>query len=289
MRTFLSIFVLLSFAFNSSIHSIENTPPFLVLTVPKSGSFLICKFLKMLTGRKVLGILPSQEPLSGYYFIGDCANTYLNPNEFSLEITKAFQSSDTYPQYHFNFGPLVSYHLEKNPLWVPIIMIRDLRDACVSCVFMWQNEINKEINGNYLDPEIFDKQLMYVITMGHKIPKNTIHNIHRQAEEAILWYQKENVVVCRFENLIGKGGGGSDEVQKEQMIAIANALSISLDDAKLQNLTSNLFGTKKGPQMHSTFREGKIGSWEKYFKPDHRKAFNMHMGHLQTALGYSLE
>jgi hypothetical protein len=253
---------------------------FMLLTIPKSGTHLTGKLLTMLTGRSGNALLLLDAGFDSFRFTNDLPNRFVSYNTFLQRITD-LHARGQYMVAHFNYSPFATTYLEKdNPECVTFIQIRDLRDACVSCVYMCKNEIAKEIG-----TDDFDAQLMYVIKMRHSVPRYCILNIHRNAEIAVSWYQKANTIVCRFEDLVGPEGGGSREAQEAQIFKIAEALSISLNDAELETICSNLFGAERGP-FNFTFRQGQIGSWKKHFKKEHRLAFKKHMGSLQTALGY---
>lgn len=84
-------------------------------------------------------------------------------------------------------------------------------------------------------------------------------------------------------------GGGSIEAQVEQISKIANSLNVRLTPSRLNEIVENLFGNVKGPHTPSTFREGKLGSWQQYFNEEHKKVFKEVFGDLQLSLGYSLD
>lgn len=268
------------FSVQVSSKTVNADQKFIVLTIPKSGTHLINKLVTMLTDRKRNTTWEQPFKLGGFLFVGDNPECFIDNALFAEKLNSVF-SKQEFPITHFNLGTPVKTFLQTHPDWVPIIQIRDLRDACVSCVFMCKDAIAKEI-GTYN----FDQQLMYVITMRDKTPANKIINIYRYAEEAVYWYHREDVIVCRFEHLVGEQGGGSLEKQQQQVLAIAQALKVDLDADGLDVICRDLFGVTRGPQLYSNFRKGQIGSWKQYFKYSHQKAFKHYMGHLQSALGY---
>lgn len=263
--------------------AVSTNQKFVVLTIPKSGTHLIKKLILMLTNRENNNTWYQPFNIGAIHFIEDNPQWFIDHDQLAMALNNVFEKNE-YVIAHFNFGPHLKTYFQSNPDCIPLIQIRDLRDACVSCVFMCKDAIAKEI-GTYN----FDQQLMYVITMGQKVPANRILNIYRNAEEAVYWYKRPDTVVCRFEHLVGKKGGGTLEEQQLQVLAVAQALNIELDAASLNWICHNLFGIFRGPQMESTFRKGQIGSWKQYFKYSHREAFKQYMGHLQIALGYPLE
>lgn len=255
---------------------------FYVLTVPKSGTFLLIKTLQMLTNKSQVDMnwaFPGR--IDAFRFIGDGDANLTFPE---LELAACyFFSLNQYPIGHFQFADLFEQFSLLHPQYAKIIMIRDLRDACVSEVFFQWNELRDEIGS-----DDFDAKLMYVITMGNTVPRNGLLNLYRNAEKAVEWLNKD-AIVCRFEDLVGPEGGGTRQAQEQQIIKIALGLQVPLWPVHLEWICDNLFGKDKGPNLPTNFREGQIGSWKKYFKKEHVEAFREHMGALQVALGYSLD
>lgn len=264
-----------------SDHNSESND-FYVLTIPKSGSHLILKMLNMLTNKTYVPAAFTFPNLHGFTFGDESPNAFIPEKE--LEDTFAFwKQSNCFALAHFNFAESFYNFSLKHPEYVKIIQIRDLRDVCVSSAFFNSNEIENEIG-----PCSFDEKLMFVINLGNKPLKNQIHRIEKNARIAAKWSKDPTVIVSRFEDLVGTQGGGNSDIQKNQIIKIANCLNIPLDPLKLQLIAYNLFGKEKGPKLSVTFREGKTGSWKKYFKEEHKEAFIQTMGDVQTQLGYPL-
>ena len=94
------------------------------------------------------------------------------------------------------------------------------------------------------------------------------------------WMNQPFVYTTYFEKLVGAKGGGSAEMQLEEIINIAKFLDINLSPKNAQLIADSLFGGT------GTFHEGQIGSWKKYFKPEHKNAFKQLAGNLLIELGY---
>lgn len=71
------------------------------------------------------------------------------------------------------------------------------------------------------------------------------------------WIDAPNILVIKFEDLIGSKGGGSDEKQKESVKKICDFLSIELENNELKKICSLIYSPKS-----STFNKGMIGNWE---------------------------
>lgn len=94
------------------------------------------------------------------------------------------------------------------------------------------------------------------------------------------WKKQKNMYVTTFEKLVGPQGAGKLNVQLNELRNIAKHLNINIHDKKLMDIANNLHGDT------CTFREGKIGSWKKYFTPEHKAAFKKVAGQLLIDLGY---
>jgi hypothetical protein len=284
IKKFLCACICSFFFFGSGFcYSIENEKAdFFVLTVPKSGSHLILKMLHMLTAKTHVNNYAVLKPINAFNFREDDPSIHIS----STRIEKAFlnwKTNNLFPLFHFNIAEDFHNFWLKHPNYVKIIQIRDLRDACVSCVFHQSEDIEKEIG-----PCTFDQKLLHVISLGSQPTKNNLLRLKKYAQIAVQWMQDPETVVCRFENLVGQKGGGSRTAQKEEIIAVANSLGIQLNTARLNWISNNLFGIKSGPKIPSTYREGKIGSWREYFNEEHKRAFEEHLGEVQINLGYDL-
>lgn len=88
----------------------------------------------------------------------------------------------------------------------------------------------------------------------------------------------DNVLVIRFEDLVGEHGGGSVEGQHK---AIGDVLKwIGCDVGKIGLIASDLFGDTP------TFRKGKIGDWVDEFTPAVNDAFSYYISDRVTHWGY---
>lgn len=94
------------------------------------------------------------------------------------------------------------------------------------------------------------------------------------------WKNNENVCTVKFEHLIGELGGGSNEQQLDNIKKICEYLDIELNDSLIEYCSKNIYGDT------FTFREGKIGSWDKYFTEKQKRNFKKIAGKLLIKLGY---
>jgi hypothetical protein len=275
--------IFLNFYSEATITQPSASPDFFVLTIPKSGSHLLAKLLYMLTNKK--HVFPSRQfPQSNFYsFCDEKPNAYIPELQLEEAITQ-WKFHHLFPLSHFNNSENFYHFSLKHPDYVKLIEIRDLRDVCVSTVFFHFADIEKEIG-----PCTFDEKLMFIINLDQIPHQHPFIRVAKHAQKALMWIAELDTVVCRFENLVGQNGGGTLEAQEKQILEIASQLHIVLTQSQLKWITTNLFGVHTGPFLPSSFREGKIGSWTKYFKQEHIEAFKQHLGDLQLQLGYPLD
>lgn len=249
----------------SSELSIEIQPKKnFLLTIPKSGTHLLAKAVKLITGAEF---------------------QYLWPPEFELNslIIKPQPQTDQYiwrhliPQFHY---------LKDDFLYKKILLIRDPRDILVSQV----NHIIKrgrmklpvwwEVPEDFVEKFMeltFSEQLNAVIEFP-----TAYHGIESFLHRTMIWMRQPNptVLVVRFEDLVGPKGGGDSELQKKTLQEIARHLGYELSPESINDVADNLFGDTE------TFREGKIGSWQDNFCNNNKRLFKKIMGDYLIELGY---
>jgi hypothetical protein len=182
-----------------------------------------------------------------------------------------------------------------------VIGIRDLRDVCVSIVYQIQKGVWPEFTHNpskrrTFEKLSFDEQLLFVIRQEYELHPPQIQlqlGIQKVAEQAALLVQNPAVLLCRYEDLVGSRGGGTEASQKELLRKIGLHIGLFLTSQQIDELSSHLYGNEKNPfgrgdfsNYQSTFREGKVGSWRSVFKDVHKKAFKQRLGFALIALGY---
>lgn len=250
--------------------------PFALFTIPKSGSHLLIKALYFMTG------------FSPFWH-----------NDKPPSLQKLYARYN-FPYTHCCLSPKLLKYYSSAPA-KQILGIRDLRDVCVSIVFQirkgtWPEFTNfpeKTIQFNKMD---FDQQLLYVINQEYKLDPPNIAlqlGIRNVAQQASALARDPNILICRYEDLVGEQGGGTLEAQEAILKKIATHIGLSLSAGDLEHLTANLYGNQDNPfgtidfkEYQSTFREGKIGGWKEHFNPIHKKTFKERLGQALIDLGY---
>jgi hypothetical protein len=252
--------------------------PFVLMTVPKSGSHMIIKALHFLTGTS---------PIWHTHFP---SRYYVPPK-------------DGFLYTHF----CLSEWLEDNYLYLPklkkIVNVRDLRDVAVSMVNhirkgLWPG-MNAEQRKEFKSWP-FDQQLLFVIQYEYDVREvacfapNSLQISMRKIAEQVERYSKDpTCLVCHYEDLVGVQGGGSEEKQLAELRKISKYLNLDVEDDTLQEVARNLYGNDVNPfgqgdltHFRSTFNSGKVGKWKEVFNEGHKKAFKERLGEALIALGY---
>jgi len=247
-------FSLIFFFFSLSYFA--ETKQLFVLTIPKSGTHLAAKAIESLTDIPINGDVMNHEFFIEAYLLD-------NPN---ISVTGHLVS---------NFEPLLYNNQVKK-----ILLIRDLRDLCISSVY-WLRK-NDWYSGSIDHTKFyrmnFDDQLAYMIDLHHDE-----FSIKAFAQRAIKWMHSPHVLTIRFEDLVGEKGGGSKEAQIDALKKIADYLEVTVSKKKLDYVVQNLWGSSK------TFRKGKINNWRTQFNEKNLVLFQQILGEESKILGYSTE
>lgn len=106
-----------------------------------------------------------------------------------------------------------------------------------------------------------DEDRMRFSLTGGKLGKHTVAPIHERYLNFKGWMRDKNAVVVKFEDIVGKSGGGSDAAQFDAVSKVAKHLGINLTNELITRIQKELFGSKKTDIQSETFRKGKIDSW----------------------------
>lgn len=274
------LFIFLIFFTLNSLGQLNNI---LVISIPKCGTNLLINYLNTLTNKKLQSFsfnLPCLEQIkeqSNHIFSTHIKYTESNKNKLLCLGCKTF------------------------------FIYRDPRDQLISWLFWAQKKLSenhsfyqklalspmayKEVQPSYgvyqnlsLDEQIrtlICDGTAYYDGLGNYLGKKHVtKGIFEFYNSYLEWMNQKDVCVIKFENLIGKQGGGSQELQTIEIKKILSYLNINLIEIEIQNLIQKIFGGTH------TFREGKIGSWKNYFTQEHKQLFKKIAGDLLIKLDY---
>jgi len=156
---------------------------------------------------------------------------------------------------------------------------RDPRDMLVSHVFFATDmHLGHGMHNYYQKLSDFDERLKVAI---RGIDQNGLYmvNVRQRYEGVFQWLEQPDVFCIRFEALIN---------QREQ------TLNLMLDHLEKtgyeiptpRNQALEILIKTIQPKKSTTFRSGKTGEWQKYYKNEHKTLFKDIAGDLLIRLGY---
>jgi hypothetical protein len=168
------------------------------------------------------------------------------------------------------------------PERVNYFIYRDPRDMLISHIFFATDmHEGHGMHSYYQNLSDFDERLKVAIT---GIDQDGLYmvSVKQRYEGVFQWLGPSSVLCIRFEELVNNQGWVLnqmlDQVEKTGYkipTPRAKALEILLETIQ--------------PQKSKTFRVGKTGEWQKYFKPEHKTLFKEVAGDLLVKLGYELD
>ncbi len=228
LKLVLILFILL---FNTALQaSNQSSKPLLVTTIPKSGTHLLSKAIKLITG-------------SGVYW-GQNVDT-VNPAELDS------LTSNNFYMLHALCTPY-NYDVIKYRGFKVILLVRDPRDVLVSWAH-WLKESpgNKEFYKCHSLCELIS-ELIKNYRLSH-LESRTLVEFFVQY---LCWLNYPDVYITSFEKLVGPFGGSDIFTQENEIMSIAKFLEVPLSWAQAGAICTQLFGGT------ATFRRGQIGSWK---------------------------
>lgn len=297
INLFLQISLFLSLSFLEIKTKIANT---LLIGVPKGGTHLLQEVFKKLTGFVPANVRLAKENILKNYSLKGLDNQEMPTDTFQLMIPsldilhKCTNSlSNEYLISHMKYDKQYEELLKKNNFKI-IMIIRDPRAQLISRVFYTKNvpfypglqHLNHdELLAGFMgigstSYQNFNDILTSHISYPNKPKSTVISRIDKFYQEFLPWMNSSICYVTKFENLVGIKGGGSQEKQIIEIINIAKHIGIHLDHNQAKKVGDSIFGNT------SSFREGKIDSWKKYFTPYYKEEFKKIGGNLLKQLNY---
>ncbi len=235
------------------------------ITIPKCGTNLLLKMLTEICYAQ-LAI-----PRKRFFLIDDQAVKILMTSPLFILIAHAIYVEK-------NIKKLNDVRIKK------VFIYRDPRDQIVSAAF-WIKTIERAPQHEWsldelIDALITDGSMLWSTIFLAQNPWIHVKDVASFYNLYLPWRFEPNVYATTFEKLVGKEGGGDEETQIHEIIAIASFLGHVITREEAKKISSVLFGGT------TTFREGKIGSWKEHFLERHKAAFKKVAGQLLIDLGY---
>ncbi len=167
-----------------------------------------------------------------------------------------------------------------------VLMVRDPRDVVVSLAkYIPREHIGHRYRDYFTRVLTSDEERIAACIRGisgeHAADGRAQPDIGSLFRAYLAWTAAHPVHVCRFEDLVGPHGGGSERAQLESLRSLAAWAGYGLDDGQVEAIARATFSRDS-----LTFRKGEIGDWRNHFTPQHETAFREVAGDLLERLGY---
>lgn len=270
-------------AYSSCFRSYKE-PRVFVNSVPKAGTHLLRTLLEKSPQFRFYGL-----HIETTKFIHDLDAVQNPDRQLDYDFHKLRKKLTRVPNGQFVTGHLQFneelYKLFKELNYKIIFMVRDPRDIVVSHA----NYVNKlkrhKLYRYYNDILTTDKERLLASINGFS--RSQAHmgliDVGERLRRFKGWVEKPDVLVCKFEELIGGKGGGDDLIQRKAVEGVLDFISRYVSsEAEMNELTSQIWAPKS-----ATFRKGIIGDWVNHFDQDVTAAFSAKAGDMLSVYGYS--
>ncbi|MCC7119771.1 MAG: sulfotransferase domain-containing protein [Anaerolineales bacterium] len=248
-----------------------SLPILLGISFPKSGTHLLDQILLGFSK-----VAPYPKRLHSFYAEYAGASGEKRAPEQALAWLDALQPNDL-ASAHLFARPAV---VEKvcSPKFVPYFIFRDPRDVVVSHVFyVTEMEARHAHHAYYQTLPDFDARLTVSI-LGRTDTEIEFPNIAERFAPYLDWLKHKEVLAIHFEDLIHQRAETLTQMMEHWLAKTPLPTSRQLILASLEAAIN--------PTKSPTFRSGKTGEWQKYFKAEHKKLFKQVAGDLLVKLGY---
>lgn len=243
--------------------------PIFLNSIPKAGTHLLMQALDEMEGVRTTGV---------HLIKADVVRAGTEPVERSREVdwtkVRRILSRSARP------GQYITAHTWAHPElfdlldelgYAQLFVIRDPRDIVVS-----QSTYVKRL-GRHPDHKRFasalsdDQQRYRAIIEGYVEDDQGPAGVSL-AERLVgfaPWLERQSVLTCRFEDLIGPSGGGSADRQVKTLETVADTIGAPLGEGEANDLSTRVFSTRS-----ATFNKGRIGGWREIFDSETTELFD---------------
>ncbi|MBP1612378.1 MAG: sulfotransferase domain family protein [Acidobacteria bacterium] len=187
---------------------------------------------------------------------------------------------------HIVYEPRVAAALDARGIRL-VLMIRDPRDVVVSLAkYIPRAHVGHRFHDYFTRVLTSDHDRIMACIRGvggeHAEDGRAQPDIGTLFRSYLAWTEHHAVHTCRFEDLVGPHGGGSERAQLEALQRLAAWLGYGLRDDEVAAIARATFSKDS-----LTFRKGEIGDFRNHFAPEHEAAFREVAGDLLGRLGYA--
>lgn len=252
---FLSIVILSSMLFS------DEGADFALISIAKSGTGLINKCIAQLTSKKrsYIPTLKKMKEIGNSQYIGT-----------HFVHVKVVNKLTTLP------------HIDKL-----IINIRDPRDILIAAAHFYPdfNVMDQTKPRDFTPLYSFGqltikqriKRYLKEGLKAHVIP-TPIYDIKEACE--FIRNNQPQLLVIKYEDLVGEQGGGSKDAQYQTIVKIAKFLEVNPDQVNIGRISDVIYGNSP------TFRKGSLGKWKVVFDEEMKRMCKELFGKELIELGY---
>lgn len=171
-----------------------------------------------------------------------------------------------------------------------ILIFRDPRDVLVSAAY-YIGEMDRDHAGYSLLSKMTLPERIDFLLARHDIRDPKIDDLSRSHSHAlnfpdevssfVKWLPCDDVLLVKYENLVGPGGGGKMDLQVEELSRMAAFLAWDVKLERLEAIAARLYYTKA-----KTFRKGALGAWREVLSVEQVGAVKAAFGNDIVRLGY---
>lgn len=169
-------------------------------------------------------------------------------------------------------------------------MFRDLRDVLVSAAHYIGSMDKAHVGYHVMRDLSIDERIGYML--GEETQKGNTDNFRARETSSglsfpdevrsfLMWLDRSDVLMVKYENLIGPDGGGSRELQLGELKKIGGFIGWTPRQADLDAVASRIYYRKA-----KTFRSGGQGGWKDAFTEKNKSLFKDLLGDDLVRLGY---
>lgn len=249
--------------------------------MPKAGTHLLTRVLEELPGLNYSGRhIYFESHVRGRDALGLPLPTAEEVTRLASRVVKT--ASGQYLTAHLPFDPGLSGQLVAGGVRVLHIM-RDPRDIAVSRVHYVLSLPRHPLHDRLARIGTFDEVLLASIDGLPPVGDSPgLPPLGVAVARFIPWTEADGVLAIKFEDLVGARGGGSDQAQRETVLAISGFVECPVAEGAAAAIGGRIFG---GDQS-ATFRSGKAGGWREVLRPEHVIAMKRQVGSALVAMGY---
>ena len=234
-------------------------------SLPKSGTNLLAKTFDLL-GYKLCGTLVSSGfvgksllsrvrrlmsfSLKSGYIIGVDCPIEVKKSMVERRLKKAGENSYIFAHVCYT-DDLLNKIIELD--FKPLVIIRDPR-AVVNSWVHYVSQRENHVFHKYMAKLSYEERF-YIALHGYSNEEMSLQSCKTRCRALDSWIKNVNVLSIKFEDLVGREGGGSERKQVETLKTVFNFVGIPCEN--IQRVAADLFGPGR-----QSFRIGHIDSWK---------------------------